>query len=316
MSATRSPHSVQELRQLIAMLERSGMAEQRPEARALLERSRALLRRHQRRPRRVVGKLGTLLAVLLDAAMLAALPFLVIHLLTEPPGWAAWALGAAPPLWLIFRLRRRLGGVGEAGRRALYHLAWGWDWFAEAFSVRAMDRLEARLGAREVMWGWNQHRRALPHRPSLADVEGFLAVEYGAAAALGFRRAAEALGATRQGGQRLAALRWSALITLFGELAAKGALWPVGLGLAPASPAEDAVAVHLAAPPSEPADAPERAVRRADLRDLIRRKRQDITAAFGWQLKTEAQIAQRDQFLALTRAEIAAAERELTALGG
>ena len=69
-------------------------------------------------------------------------------------------------------------------------------------------------------------------------------------------------------------------------------------------------------PPAEPTDTPERAARRADLRELIRRKRQDITTAFGWHLKTEAEMAQRDNFLAQTRAEIAELERELALLGG
>lgn len=76
-------------------------------------------------------------------------------------------------------------------------------------------------------------------------------------------------------------------------------------------------AAEAAPPPSAaPADTPERAARRADLRDMIRRKRHDITTAFGWHLKTEAEISQRDAFLAQTRAEIAEMERELAQLGG
>ena len=55
MSLTRSAHSVQELRLLIAQLERRGLAASHPEARALLERSRALLRRQRPPPRRLAG---------------------------------------------------------------------------------------------------------------------------------------------------------------------------------------------------------------------------------------------------------------------
>lgn len=294
------------------------MAAQHPEARALLERSHALLRRRQRAPRRVVAKLGTLATLMLDAAMVAALPFLAILLLTETVGLPALALCTALPLWLLSRLRRRLHGLGEAARWVSYHLAWLWDWFAEAFSERALARLEARIVARDVMRGWRQHRRALPRRPSPEDVLGFLAVEYGAQAALAFRNAAEMPGHLAA---RLAALRWSALIRIFGELASTGALWP---GIPPAGfegkpgPAVETEGTGTAEAPLPPAptELGERTARRADLRDLIRRRRQDITTAFGWQLKTEAQINERDNFLKITRAEIAEMERELAALGG
>lgn len=330
MSATRTTQSVQELRQMVAMLERSGLAEQRPEVRALLERSRALLRQHQRGPRRVARKLGTLATLLLDATMLGATAFWLVASPAYPP-----ALAAVIPLWLLFRLRHQAHWLAEGGRWAVYHLGWLADWFAEAFSIAAMARLDARIAAGEVMWGWRQHRRALPHRPSLDDVAGFLAVEYGRQAEREFRRAAEALGharewtargaASRNGAAgRLAALRWSALIMIFRQLAASGALWPdimpseTALGGQARLGAEGHVGGSLATslPPSDAADTPERAARRADVRDTIRRKRQDITAAFGWQLKTEAEIMQRDGFLAQTRAEIADLERELAALGG
>ncbi len=325
MSVTRTTHSVQELRLLMAQLERRGLAASHPEARALLERSRALLRQQRPAPRRLRGKLATLLALAVDAAMLAALPMLVLLALAGEMTAPTLALALAMPAWAGFRLRRHAAWLGEAARWLVYHLAWGWDWLAEAFSLRAMERLEARLNAREVMWGWRQCRRSLPRRPVLEDVAAHLALEYGPRAAQEFRRAAEAVaearGWTLRGGsrrnraaERLAALRWSALIALFGSLAASGALWPgfeeevpePGPPTQPAPPSR----------PEPPAEPPERAARRAELRDMIRRKRQDITAAFGWKLKSQAEIAQRDVHLAQLRADIAAMERELAELGG
>lgn len=336
MSATRTSQSVQELRQLIAMLERSGIAERRPEAQALLLRSRALLRQRQRARWRVAGKLGTLLTFLLDGVMLAALPFLAIMLATGPLEERQLALIAAIPLWLAFRLRHQAHWLGEATRWAGYHMAWLFDWFAEAVSLRAAERLQARLAAREVMWGWRQHRRALPRRASLDDVAGFLAVEYGPQAEREFRRLAEAMGHAREwtirGGlarnraaERLGALRWSALMAIYHHLAASGALWPDfppterEQGMPPWQEMEHPAAPlgpAVASPPPEAADTPERAAQRADLRHTIRQKRQNITAAFGWRLKTEAEILQRDNFLAQLRTEIAELEAELARLGG
>lgn len=336
MSATRTSQSVQELRQLIAMLERSGIAARRPEAHALLLRSRALLRQRQRARWRVAGKLGTLLTFLVDGVMLAALPFLAIMLAAGPLDWRQQALAAAIPLWLAFRLRHQAHWLGEAARWAGYHMAWLFDWFAEAVSLRAAERLQARLAAREVMWGWRQHRRALPRRASLDDVAGFLAVEYGPQAEREFRRLAEALShapewsirggvARNRAAERLGALRWSALIAIYRQLGASGALWPDfppverEQGVPPWQGTEDSAAPlgqAAATLPPEATDTPERAARRADLRSMIRRKRQDITAAFGWRLKTEAEITQRDNFLAQIRAEIADLEAELARMGG
>jgi hypothetical protein len=339
LSSTRTSHSVQELRQLIAMLERSGLAEQRPEAQALLLRSRALLRERQRTTRRLAGKLGTLATLVMDAGMLGAAMMVTLLVLAGPPYPPAIALAAAPAAWLILRLRHQAHWLAEGLRWVAYHLAWLYDWFAEAVSLSAIERLDARLAAREVMWGWRQHRRALPRRAGLEDVAAFLEAEYGPQAGRAFRREAEALGqgaaaampagpARHRAALRLAALRWSALIAIFGRLAQSGALWPTDLpaALPPAgadwnttraraggTPATE----HAAPPPPAPlADTPERAARRADLRDIIRRKRQDITTAFGWHLKTEAEMTQRDNFLAQTRAEIAELERELMQLGG
>lgn len=325
MSVTRDAHSVQELRLLIAQLERRGLADTHPEARALLERSRALLRRQHPPARRVAAKLGRLLVLAVDAAALAALPLLLLMGLAGPMPPMALAAAAFIPVWAGFRLRRHAAWLGEGARWLRYHIAWGWDWLAEAFSLSAMERLEARIQAREVMWGWRHHRRTLRRRPGLADVSAYLAQEYGPEAARAFQRAAEAVAEARdwtlRGGnrrnrpaERLAALRWSALITLFGQLAASGALWP-GSESEP-EPVQPEPTPRPPEPPPPPAEPPERIARRADLRDLIRRKRQDITAAFGWKLKSEAEVAQRDAHLAQLRAEIAALERELAELGG
>jgi hypothetical protein len=157
-------------------------------------------------------------------------------------------------------------------------------------------------------------------------LEAFLELAYGARAAEAFRRAAGQLGqgdwsvrggppVRNRAAERLEALRWSVLIRLFEGLAASGALWP-----APEpAPASGAMAepppqpmAEASPPPPEP---PDIAQRRVDLRDFIRRKRQDITTAYGWKLKTEAEIAQRDTYLRETRKEIAELERELAAFG-
>ncbi len=109
-------------------------------------------------------------------------------------------------------------------------------------------------------------------------------------------------------------MRWSSLITLFEATAAGGALWATDPPPAPPPVAPPALP-PLAAPPVA-AEPPEHLQRRLDLRELIRKKRQDITTAYGWKLKTEAEIAQRDNYLNELRAEIAALEKELAALGG
>lgn len=322
MSVTRTAQSVQELRLLIAQLEHRGLAASHPEARALLERSRALLRQQQPGPRRLGRKLATLLGFAVDAAVMAALPVLILMALAGDMAAPALALALFAPAWAGFRLRRHVALLGEAARWLGYHLAWGWDWLAEAFSLRAMERLGARIQAREVMWGWRHHRRRLPRQPAPEDVAAYLALEYGPQAASEFHRATAAVtgardwalrGGTRRNraAERLAALRWSALITIFGRLAGSGALRPS---------LEDAMVTAQPAPQAPPlplvAELPEHAARQADLREMIRRKRQDITAAFGWKLKSEAEIAQRDVHLAQLRAEIAALERELAELGG
>ena len=342
----------QELRQLIALLEQSGMAERRADVRALLHRSRSKLQQYQPRPQRLARKLGAAMLMGLDAGALAALPILAWSLLTEIT-WAAGTLAGIILGWGLLRLRRLLkrrlfqrgflqrgaqylaDALDEAGRYALYHLAWSWDWVAEAFSVRAMLRMEARTTAKTLMTGWRQHRRALVHSASPADVEAFLTTEFGPRAGREFARAVEAVNQecewTLRGGagvkrrpQRLAALRWTALMPVFAQLGMSGALWAE---FAAGSDPADFMGQHgsaqamlgpvsLVSPGAEdPVETPERATRRADLRDQIRRKRRDITTAFGWKLKTASEITQRDSYLAQTRAEIAALEAELAAVG-
>ncbi|MDB5376203.1 MAG: hypothetical protein JWR00_649, partial [Rubritepida sp.] len=184
----------------------------------------------------------------LDAAVMAAFLWEAGSVLTHhgPMLDAALrpevALALAGPACILLRQPAVREGLREAGCRLLYHLAWGYDWFAEAFSRRAMQRLSARLAAREVMWAWRQHRHSLLHRPGPRDVEAFLELAYGARAAEAFRRAAGQLGhgdwsprdrslrggsaARNPAAERLEALRWSVLIRLFEGLAASSALWP------------------------------------------------------------------------------------------
>lgn len=309
-----------ELRALLAQLERSGLAERRADVRQLLERSRFLLHAGHPVPaagpplragpsaRNLAGKLGTVLNVVLDALVLMAFFWACGSVLTHRGAMLDTAmrpevaLALIAPGWILLRRAAGREALREAGCRLLYHLAWGYDWFAEAFSRRAMRRLSARLAAREVMRAWRRHRHSLLHRPGPDDVEGFLELAYGARAAHEFRCASG----------RIETLRWSVLIRLFEGIAASGALWP-----SPASePAVEPMPVPAPETPPPEAEPPEIAQRRVDLRDLIRKKRQDITTAYGWKLKTEAEIAQRDTYLGQTRKEIGAMEKELAALGG
>ncbi|MDB5414835.1 MAG: hypothetical protein JWR10_3170 [Rubritepida sp.] len=331
--------AAEELRHLVAALERSGMADRRADVRALLENSRSLLQARRRAgpvpmqaravpsARKVAGKLGTVAGLATDALVLAAFLWGMWSVLThQGPITEAMmrievAAALCAPAWMLARLKGAADWLYECSFVALYYAGWVYDWFAEAFSRKAMDRLTARLEARDVMWAWHQHRHSLLHRPSLPDVESFLAMAYGAQAARAFRRAADVMSpgeARSRAGQRLASLRWSALIRLFEGLAGSGALWP-----------EPEMALPVEAPPSpqpppqppepspEPqAEPPERAQRRIDLREVIRKKRQDITTAYGWKLKTAAEIDQRDLYLRQTRVEITTLEKELAGLGG
>lgn len=311
-----------ELRELLAQLERSGLAERRADVRLLIANSRSLLhaRRHalpcgppeREAPsaRKLAGKLGTLLWIVLDMLVLAGFLWGIRSILRPGELTPEIALALAGPIWILLRLPAAREGLHEVAARLIYHLAWGYDWFAEAFGRAAQRRLSARLAAREVMWAWSRHRRSLPHRPGLRDVEAFLDLAYGLHAAEAFRRGARPLdeAAGRRTGMRLAGLRWSVLIRLFGGIAASGAFWPERSAEAPLATAEPEMASPP--PPAEPRTLPQR---RIDLAELIRKKRQEITNAYGWKLKTEAEIAQRDSYLRQTRQELGDLERELAA---
>ncbi|WP_206935401.1 hypothetical protein [Roseococcus thiosulfatophilus] len=325
-----------ELERLVAALERSGLAESRADIAALLAQSKAMLgtpARPSGRPRRRArvsarGKLRALVLLLLDAlaAMAtlygaAGLGFGTVEALegglalAAGLGWGLWRWGGLPAL------------LAEALFRLRYALRWAGLWLAEPFSDRAYEALETLLDAREVMRGWRAHRRTLPHAPGLAEVETWLRATYGPRIAARFARAAEGRragqpGWTLRGGQGSGPprpvpasrmMRWPSLITLFEATAAGGALWATDPP--PEPPPVAPPALPPIAPPAE-AEPPEHLQRRLDLRDLIRKKRQDITTAYGWKLKTEAEIAQRDNYLNELRAEIAALEKELAALGG
>lgn len=325
-----------ELERLVAALERSGLAESRADIAALLAQSKALLGPQSpppNRPRRRArvsarGKLRALLLLLLDAlaAMAtlygaAGLGFQTVEALEGGValgaglGWALWRWGGLPAL------------LGEALFRLRYTLRWAGLWLAEPFSDRAYEALETLLDAREVMRGWRAHRHTLPRPHALEDVEAWLRATYGPRIAARFARAAEGrrsgqAGWTLRGGHGSGPvrpvpasrmMRWSSLITLFEATAAGGALWATEPPPAP-PPASPPVLPPLAPTPAP--EPPEHTQRRLDLRDLIRKKRQDITTAYGWKLKTEAEIAQRDTYLQDLRNEIAALEKELAALGG
>ncbi|WP_027285303.1 hypothetical protein [Rubritepida flocculans] len=339
-----------ELRALVARLEQSGLAERREDVARLLARSRALLAAQgaaagarpapapsrmtrRRRPRRVGlrARLRAGLLLLLDAAALAALGFAAVGLsagtLAVTAGLAV--LGAAA-LWGVLRWGGAPEMLAEGAARLAYLLRWAGLWLAEPFHDGAWERLEALLDAREVMRAWRRHRRGLPVA-GLAEVEGFLAEHYGRSAAARFRAAVEArrsAGWTLRGGEdapealplsEARLMRWSVLIRLFEAVAAGGALWvPEPPAPEPAAAEEAPPRPHLDPLPPPTLRDPEaeyRAARREELRELIRRKRQDITTAHNWKLKTRAEIAQRDAYLQRLRSEIAALEKEIAALG-
>lgn len=325
-----------ELERLVAALERSGLAESRPDIAALLAQSKAVLAgptpgRPRRRPRvSARGKLRALVLLLLDALAAMATLYGAAGLgfetmealegglaLAAGLGWALWRWGGLPAL------------LAEAVFRLRYALRWAGLWLAEPFSDRAYEALETLLDAREVMRGWQAHRRTLPPGAGLPDIEAWLRATYGPRIATRFARAAEErragqAGWTLRGGhgsgpvRALSAsrmMRWSSVITLFEATAAGGALWATEPQPEPPPVAPPALP-PLPAPAEPEPEPPEHVQRRLDLRELIRRKRRDITTAYGWKLKTEAEIAQRDNYLQELRAEISALEKELAALGG
>jgi len=312
------PRSAAELRQLIALLERSGLAERRSDARVLLESSRALLRAHhggRAAPsrRKLAGKLLALGLLLVDAIMVAGfcagLGGWLAGILVGP---LALILLLAAPAWALLRLVPLRVALVEASLVIRYHVQWGWDWFAEAFSSAAMLRLEARLAAREVMWAWQRHRRNLLHRAQPGDVEEFLGLVYGGTARDAFSAALEV---QRQQGraERLNALRWLALIHAFEGLAAAGALHLPAPEQAPPQPAAPPIH-HMPPLDEDTGDNPERIQRRRDLRELIRCKRGEVTTAYNWKLKTPSEIAQRELHVDELKADLAALERELVSI--
>jgi hypothetical protein len=330
--------SVEELRRLVAALERSGLAARRPEVAALLAQSRARLgapHRPQRRRAEARAHMRALLALLLDAAAVLALVTGAAGLIagTLPPqqaaAWLAAGLG-----WGLLRAGAPLArGADEGLRRAAWWTRRGLAWIAEPFSDAAFARLEATDGALDIMRAWRRHAAAQGLDASLDTIASFLAQRHGPLAAQHFRELAAARlegrgtwtlrgsAATPVSEARL--LRWSGLIRLFEELAAEDSLWapePAARRSASASPTITAAPPPppVAPPPPEPQEeeeSAERRQRRIDLRELIRRKRQDINTAHGWKLKTPAEMAQRDAHLNTLRQEIAALEAELAALG-
>lgn len=331
-----------ELRALIARLEQSGLAVHREDVARLLAQSRALLAaaraseqhpaapprlsRHRRpRPEGARARLRAALLLMIDVAALGGLAFAIVGLGVGAMAAAAGtALLAAALLWGVLRWGRAPGLLAEGAARLAYGLRWAALWLAEPFQLAAWEKLEALLDSREVMRAWRRHRAGLT-RHGLAEVEAFLAERYGTSAARRFQAAVEARRAARwtlRGGTpgetaplpEAQLLRWSVLIRLFEEMAKGGALWkpepaPIGepqpFRLDPSAPVE-----------SEPLDPEEleHKARREELRDLIRLKRQDIATAYNWKLKNAGEIAQRDAYLESLRAEIAAMEKELSAL--
>ncbi len=314
-----------ELQTLVARLEKSGLADQRPEAAALLERCRGLLAaapapsaqpprprprpaRRQRVARRV--KLGRMLLVLLDLGAAGIAAGAVTALLIVGPALPRLTVLALPVAWLLLRWASLPGLLGEAWFRLVYALRFGWLWLAEAFSASAFARFQVLLDARDVMRGWRAWRRDLSGPPRMADAEAYLAASYGSRAAELFRLAAEA----RPADGPLESQRpcWSRLIRLFEGLAAQEEFW------APATPPTP----HgITAPPpvvvtAEPPEPPERIARKQELKELILARRADIQRAQDWKMKTPAELEQRDRHLAKLRQEHDELEAELRSLGG
>jgi hypothetical protein len=214
--------SLSELRMLVERLEQSGLAGQRADVAALLDRSRATLASHQearpggwpggwnggRRPRqRPVAapaerpprrrrvrrgfKVASLLLVMVDgvAAMLGAASLAGLLLADAPPEPAPLVLAGAV-LWGIAHRGRLL--VAEAAFGLTYMLRWAWLWVAEAFSDAAFEKLQILLDARDVMAHWRDWRRSLSRPPRMADVEAFLAETHGPAVAALFLAQGEA----------------------------------------------------------------------------------------------------------------------------
>lgn len=265
-----------ELRSLIAALESSGLAERRPEARLLLEHSRAMLARRRAAPSaaKAARKLLALALLAGDVAGLGAVVFAV--------GWHRWLL-LVSLAWLLFRIPAARMGLAELPRIAWYGLGWAYDWLAEAFGEAATLRLERRIAAWAMMREWRSHRRT---QPGFEGLRGFGAQRGG-------------WSSLDQAGPRLRALRWVALMRAFETLSQPPP---------PAFERHDPTLPDAVIITPEP---PELIAHRASLRELIRRKRADITTAYAWKLKKPEEIAQREVHVSQLKAEVAALEAEL-----
>jgi hypothetical protein len=340
--------AVEELQRLVRLLEQSGLADRRPDARALLVAShRALKPMAEAAPRPAVrgqhaappslGKAREKARELLRRAADAAVIFTLIAWASGfpllPEAWDAPAfapaLAAAAACALL-----RAEAAGDLAYEAAFRLGyWGFGaylWVAEAFSHAAARRYAARLAAVDVMWAWRRHRRGLAARPTLPDLERFLADSYGPAAAVSFRRAVSAMVSptpAREAGPlrglapvgpnprimaRIERLRFSALIRLFEQVARRGAFWSTAAPPAPEPEPEPlAEAAPVVAPAEDPAVIAARRRRADELRDKIKRKRQDVTTAYTWKMKTQAEVDQRERYVDGLKAEIAALKAEL-----
>jgi hypothetical protein len=269
-----------------------------------------------------------------DAAVLFTLIAWASGFPLLPEAWAAPGFAPALAAAGICALLRA-EAAAEAGYEAAFRLGyWGFGgylWVAEAFSGPASRRYAARLAAADVMRAWLRHRRSLAARPTLPDLERFLAESFGPAAAVAFRRAVAAMVSpppAREAGPlralapvgpnprmlaRIERLRFSALIRLFEQLARGGAFWTPAL-----PPMPDPEPPREAAPASEVAEDPAIAAARRrpadELREKIKRKRQDVTTAYSWKMKTPAEVAQRERYVDELKAEIASLEAELKEL--
>jgi hypothetical protein len=341
------PRAVEELQRLVRLLEQSGLAERRPDARAVLVASQRALGGPEPSGRPAVRgqhsvppsvdkareKLRELFRRAADAAVVFALAtwatgFPVLPEAWEAPGFAP--LLATLAVWALLRAETTAEWGYEVAFRLGYWAVGGYLWVAEAFSDFAARRYAARLAAADVMSAWRRHRRNLLSHPTRADLEAFLAESYGPAAAVAFRRAVSAMvspPALRPGGPlrgvapagpnaqqlgRIERLRFSALIRLFEAVARDGAFWPNSA--VPAQPQPELQ--PRPDPPAEfvaedPAVAAARRRRIDELRDRIKQKRQDVTTAYSWKMKTPTEVEQRERYVDTLKVEIAALEAEL-----
>ncbi len=332
-----------ELQRLEGLIAQTGLADRRPELRALL----AAAGRQAPMPRVRGGtpaapsrakqgaKLVALLRGGLDLAMLAALGWLLLCLWRDDEDWAEAAAVLAPlgTAWALARIEPLRDGLYEAAFRLFDDIWFAWDWLAEAFNVPAMHRFARRQAARDVMAAWQQHLRGLPPEPGLPAVEAFLARDFGAPAARAFRAAVTARMAPAGGAvfalrggspsadrhrlRRMQRLRWSALIRLFETVAGSGVFWGGDVWVTPLDPQPLQKAAPVATEAPRPvADPAAEALRKQGLvlREALRRKRADLSQCYTWKIKTPAEAAQRDAHADGLRAEIAALERELEAL--